>query len=228
MGHRSRECDNGFPKSIFVVMQAYIDTFKKKDSKAKAVAAVFDRSRGRDRSSCSDRLSGDHTSRRSASPHRAPSRQSRRSPSPRCYSRQSLNTCTGPSSRRSPSVESLCTEGVEREFGSRMSSSPERPAHPVAAVLGTSENPVAYMASNKDDVLSSGEDTDSFDQSVNASKVRPLVAAIVPKSRTEKVVKELKAPLHVDHLYWRCAISGGSTDGTLVPVYDALIDHGGP
>lgn len=86
-GHLSGECTLNFPTSIFVVDQLYIDSFKKKESKPKPVAALFDRSRGRQESR-SGRLSGGHQDRRSASPRRNSSRQPRRSsPSPRRASR---------------------------------------------------------------------------------------------------------------------------------------------
>lgn len=37
---------------------------------------------------------------------------------------------------------------------------------------------------------------------------------------------KLKAPLHLNHLFWRCAIAGAASGSKLVPVFDALIDLG--
>lgn len=85
------------------------------------------------------------------------------------------------------------------------------------------------MPANESNVLSSSdedEDDNVLLGEVNNPPVRlRSIAAVVP-SRASCVKTELKAPLHVDHLLWCCAVSGGGTDECLVPVYNALIDHG--
>lgn len=57
--HMLGDCNNSFPTSNFSVDKAYVDSFKKKESKPKPVTVVFDRSHGRERANIG-RLSGDH------------------------------------------------------------------------------------------------------------------------------------------------------------------------
>lgn len=136
------------------------------------------------------------------------------------------------SSRRSPSFEDVRTEGAaayereangnsgENDRSNYLSPSP-RGAHPVAVVMGMSENTVTYMPSNDNDVLSiEGEDS-SWEETVCPMPV----AATFPSTRIDER-EELKAPLHIEHLFWCCAVADGDADGLLVPVYDAPIDHG--
>ena len=96
-----------------------------------------------------------------------------------------------------------------------LSSSEGTSHHPVAAVLGFSCNPVAYVASNASSVFerSDGDSDSSGSQTVSAPS---LQSAIEP-------LKEA-SPLHVEHLYWRCLTSGNTNEFPVI--FDALIDHG--
>jgi hypothetical protein len=86
--------------------------------------------------------------------------------------------------------------------------------HPVAAVLGMSHNPVAYIASNASSMLERSLNGDS-DSSVFQSVSDPSPPSI------PNPLKEA-SPLHVLHLYWCCL-----TNGKEFPVvFDTLIDHG--
>lgn len=222
VNHRSGECTNGYPTSKFTVDQKYVDSFR--TSKPKAVAAVFDRSRGREDSR--SRLSGDHRGRRSASPHVASSShrvssRSRRSPSRRRSDRfQEVP---------SPQTRTRSSSPVDRITSKFSTPSPSRP-HPVASVIGSSSNAVAYMAPNESNVFSEESVSDDSDRvsigyTDEVEVSRRFVASVA--SPTSKVVeREPKAPFHVDHLFWRCAVSSGGTGDVLVPVFDALIDDG--
>lgn len=228
MNHRSGDCNNGYPTQKFVVDQKYIDSFKTA-GKGKAVAAVFDRSRGRTTDHPCLCLFGDYRDCRSASPRNANASirntsRPRRSPSRRLSDRPL-------SSRRSRTVSPSPVRGQRsssfEHIEPRSSPSPSAP-HPVAAVLGSSSNAVAYMPSNEGNVLSSEDDEDEV--SLNGDDVnsvhRAFVAAVVPSRPPSAVDSELKAPFHVEHLFWRCAVRCGGTDDVLVPVYDALLDDG--
>lgn len=217
VNHVSGDCTNGFPDRRFTVDQAYIDSFK---SKPKPVAAVFDRSRGREESR--PRLSGDHASRRSASPRHTDSRMSRRSTSSRRPDAGSLSARVDRHNDSAPS-----TALPSRDSSPFAELEPlllPRGPHPVAAVLGSSSNTIAYMASNKQDVLSS-EDDDDVSIGANESVRVHAVASVMP-SIPCAVEEKLKAPLHYDHLFWRCAVRGAANADSLVPVFDALVDHG--
>lgn len=226
VNHRSGECENGYPTRRFVVDQKYIDSFK---SKPKAVAAV---TRGREPSRT--RLSGDHRDRRSASPritNSRPTSRSHRSPTRRASDRFQEAIASRP--KRSPVLAARSSsfdhiDGTDDPDRLRSSPSPTGP-HPVAAVLGSSSNAVAYMPSNESNVLSSdSEDNNevSFGDGDDKSVSRVLIAAVLPTVPLPTLERELKAPFHVEHLFWRCAVRSGSTDDVLVPVYDALIDDG--
>jgi hypothetical protein len=80
-------------------------------------------------------------------------------------------------------------------------SSNESTMHPVAAVLGMSRNPVAYVAPNSSSVLEPTSDSDTS----GGSFVSVPTLAVVPC--TPAPPKEV-APLHVPHLYWDCMASG--------------------
>lgn len=131
--------------------------------------------------------------------------------------------------RRSPSIEYARTEGAAAyESDNRLSSSPT-PRHPVAVVLGMSENAVAYMPPNDEDVVSYGDD-DSSSEDIAPIDAAPTTVRALPIAATLRAVdvapEEPKAPLRVDHLFWRCGTSGATTVGLFVPLFDALIDHG--
>lgn len=127
---------------------------------------------------------------------------------------------------RSPSYEHIETSGAANNR-SRSSSPVQQAPHPVAAVIASSSNAVAYMAPNTSNVMSSDSSGDevSFGSGDGGQVCAHHVAAVLP-SRPSSMSVGLKAPLHIDHLFWRCAVRGGSTDNELVPVFDALIDHG--
>lgn len=95
----------------------------------------------------------------------------------------------------------------------------------MAAVLRTSENAVAYMLSNADNVLP--PETSGNSPGFVPAQVRVFVAAVLPVPiAVQPVPKELKASFTGDHIFRRCAISGGGSPAPFVPIYDALIDHG--
>lgn len=84
------------------------------------------------------------------------------------------------------------------------------------------------MAPNNSNVLSSDSKDDVSDgmADVNANVCRRTHVAAVLSSHAGSNGAKLKAPLHVDHLFWRCAVAGASSETELIPVFDALIDHG--
>jgi hypothetical protein len=87
--------------------------------------------------------------------------------------------------------------------------------HPVAAVLGSSQQPVAYMPSNPSCIIEpDGNDSSMSSTSVSGSTA--VAAITVPKADT--------APFRVPHLFWKCSVSGPS--GSFPLTFDALIDHG--
>jgi hypothetical protein len=96
------------------------------------------------------------------------------------------------------------------------SSSMETPPHPVAAVLGMSRNPIAYVTPNASSVLDR-----SFNGDSNSISTFSVSNPSSPKATTS--LKDA-SPLHVSHLYWCCLTSSNNDDFPLT--FDALIDHG--
>ena len=96
---------------------------------------------------------------------------------------------------------------------------PTVPAVTVAAVMGTVNNPTAYMPSNCENVIEgdSGSDSD-----VRTCSVSVTVAATTDTSAPK--AQEDIAPLTVAHLFWKACVNGGP-DGFPV-IFDALLDHG--
>jgi hypothetical protein len=91
-------------------------------------------------------------------------------------------------------------------------------AQPIAVVMGTSSNPVAYMPSNTSNVI----EGDSVDSENSVSR---LVATVIhPTPSTLKASVSVTAPLTVPHLFWKCSVSG-STNSFPVTI-NALIDDG--
>lgn len=127
--------------------------------------------------------------------------------------------------------EEVQTDGARcysGDLGDLLSSPSPAGTHPVAAVLVTSSNAVAYMPSNEDCVLSSEDEDDNVSSGLQmpVNKVRHrAVAAVLPSLHTLDGGK-LKAPLHLEHLFWCCTISGGVSGSEMIPLFDTLIDHG--
>jgi len=94
-------------------------------------------------------------------------------------------------------------------------SSDESVVHPVAAVLGMSRNPVAYIAPNGSSILEATSESDTSNASFVSDPI-PLVTA-VSKSPLEEA-----SPLHIPHLYWKCLTSGRD----FPVIFEVLIDHG--
>jgi len=92
-------------------------------------------------------------------------------------------------------------------------SSDETSVHPVAAVLGMSRNPTAYVAPNASTVLGNGDSDSSGFSSVSNQAVPHVVRPLKEAS-----------PLHTPHLYWKC-LAGNDVEGSPI-TFDALIDHG--
>jgi len=88
--------------------------------------------------------------------------------------------------------------------------------HPVAAVLGFSCNPVAYVASNASNV---------FKRSLNSNSNSSSSQSVSDPS-PHSVVKPLKEAslLHVEHLYWHYSTSRNTNEFPVT--FEALIDHG--
>lgn len=83
------------------------------------------------------------------------------------------------------------------------------------------------MPANDSNVMSSdSEDEVSDGMGDTVTTVRQSHIAAVFPSRAVSNGEKLKAPLHVEHLFWRCAVAGASSDKELVPVFETLIDHG--
>jgi hypothetical protein len=77
-------------------------------------------------------------------------------------------------------------------------------SHPVAAVMGSSNAPVAYIPNNASSVIEGGNESDdsvSHSFPSHHANYHAQVAAIAP---TQDI-----APLKLPHLLWRCAIFGG-------------------
>jgi len=89
--------------------------------------------------------------------------------------------------------------------------------HPVAAVLGSSQQPVAYMLTNHLSVIKST----SADYSMSSTAVSSptVIAAVAPT-----VPISVSAPFRVPHLFWRCSVS--SPTGSFPLTFDTLIDDG--
>jgi hypothetical protein len=98
-------------------------------------------------------------------------------------------------------------------------------AVPVAAVMGSSINPVAYMPTNASNVLEGASNDDSV--SVLATVAATVTADITDTNVTVPVLMalpDLLALLSVPHLFWRCSTSGAPD--TLPVAFEALIDPG--
>jgi len=97
--------------------------------------------------------------------------------------------------------------------------------HPVAAVLGSTHNPTAYVANNtssiiecdaEDDLLSSG--------SISVSTVPLSDKLSATRSEPEAKGQSVLPPFYVLHLFWECKANSTHTE---FPVeIRVLIDHG--
>jgi hypothetical protein len=93
--------------------------------------------------------------------------------------------------------------------------------HPVAAVLGILQQPVAYMPSTPSSVIEPDENNSSMSStSVSGSTI---IAAVTSSTISYAALKADTTPFCVPHLFWRCSVSGPS--GSLPLTFDALIDH---
>lgn len=84
------------------------------------------------------------------------------------------------------------------------------PTAPVAVVMGTAVNPVAYMPSNHSSVIEDGSDSEDVSFAVASVAVPAVPVSVI-------------APLTVPHMFWHCAIS--SANHCLPLRLKALIDH---
>src|SRR6202050_2170604 len=93
---------------------------------------------------------------------------------------------------------------------------PMQSSHPVAAVLGMSCNPTAYIAPNASGMIG-GLDINDSDSSGSASvsKVLPMTAAVM------QPLTEASA-MHIPHLFWNC-LAYGTNEFPLT--FRTLIDH---
>jgi hypothetical protein len=76
--------------------------------------------------------------------------------------------------------------------------------HHVAAVMGMSSNPVAYLASNASSVIGNEDSDSGSDKDIVpgvSTALSPLIAANVHEVNPMSL-------FHVPHLYWRCLMSG--------------------
>lgn len=173
--HCSGECTAGFPLMVFTVNKAYIESLKRKESKPKVVAAVFDRLREeKDSRFCGCLSSKDHRC-YSASPHCTDSCCFLCSPSP------AHSSCPGRrSSVNKPRylvlIEYAETEGVAAFHQGFQSTSLSPGRHSIAVVLGFLDNPVAYIPSNEDDILSMGAGSNSASHDSNKVCVSAVAA----------------------------------------------------
>jgi hypothetical protein len=94
--------------------------------------------------------------------------------------------------------------------------------HPVAAVLGSSQQPVAYMPTNASSVLEAN-DNDLSMSSTSVSNFN-VATAITCSILSTTAPKADTVPFCVPHLFWRCSISGASESFPLT--FNALIDNG--
>jgi hypothetical protein len=98
-------------------------------------------------------------------------------------------------------------------------SMPNAAAAPVAAVMGTVNNPAAYMPTNTENVIegNSGSDTEV--------RITTIAAAVMTtvESAALKAQQDL-APLTVPHFFWRAHVNGGQDDFPIT--FDVLLDHG--
>jgi hypothetical protein len=92
------------------------------------------------------------------------------------------------------------------------------PTISVAAVMGSSMNPVAYMPTNASSIMEGVSDDNK-----SVSAVTP-VAATVPAPSLREALSDQLAPLLVPHLFWRCSTSGAPN--TLPVTIEVLIDPG--
>lgn len=89
----------------------------------------------------------------------------------------------------------------------------------LAAVMGTVNNPAAYMPSNTENVIEGDSGSDS------EVRVVPSIASVnVAKDSVALKAQEDIAPLTVPHLFWRACANGGQDDFPVT--FDALLDHG--
>ena len=89
----------------------------------------------------------------------------------------------------------------------------------IAAVMGMSCNPMAYMPSNASSVIKGESDSD-----ISMSN-RNFAAAIANQPTLALMaLNEDLAPFTVPHLFWRCFINGAANGFPII--LSALIDHG--
>ena len=92
-------------------------------------------------------------------------------------------------------------------------------AVPIAAVMGMSRNPTAYMPSNTSSVIEGESDSD---MSVSNRNFAAAVANQATSALT--ALNEDLALFTVLHLFWRCSINGAANGFPIT--LSALIDHG--
>ena len=92
---------------------------------------------------------------------------------------------------------------------------------PIAVVMGTSANPVAYMPANASNVVE-GDSLDSDSSVVSPSPIAHITQQNL--SPTLKASVDDIAPLTVPHLFWQCSTSGPVNCPPVT--ISALIDHG--
>jgi len=83
---------------------------------------------------------------------------------------------------------------------------------PIAVVMGSSNNPIAYMPPNASNVFEGGSDSEEV------SSLTSVATVTVP------AIPEDVAPFTVPHLFWHCSVSGPA--GAFPISFNALIDHG--
>jgi hypothetical protein len=94
---------------------------------------------------------------------------------------------------------------------------PTQSSHPIAAVLGMSRNPTAYITPNASSVIG-GLDINNSDSSglASVSKVLPMTTAVM-----QPLTKA--SAMHIPHLFWNC-LASGTNEFPLT--FRTLIDHG--
>ena len=209
--HMSRDCQNGFPSKHIVITQEYCDSCKSSGS--------------RHRSSNKTVAAVSGSSRRQSYRGRSPSRE-------RCST--TARRSASPKRSRSPAYRRPRTRSRSRT----VSVSPQR--HPVAAVMGRSDGPTAYMPSNDVDVLSEGSGSSNEERekvlrervrarTVVSSSVSPLVASVERAwGAVEREDAGLTAPFFESHMFWKCCVVGAEVNETGASpfVLRSLIDHG--
>ena len=98
-------------------------------------------------------------------------------------------------------------------------SMPNAPVTPVAAVMGTVNNPTAYMPTNTENVIEGDSGSDS---EVRMTTIAAAVTTTVEDAAL-KAQQDL-APLTVPHFFWRARVNGGQDNFPIT--FDALLDHG--